>query len=136
MPVADSTIDVIISNCVINLSPDKQQVWNEISRVLKPGGKACISDLALKKPLPEEVLKSAAALVSCVAGAVSVDETIKMAKQAGLVDIQIDEKAYNIDVMADCSDPLYREVKKFLPQGKKLSDYIVSVNITAFRTKE
>jgi len=101
--------------------------------VLKPGGKACISDLALKKPLPQEVLKSAAALVSCVAGAVIVDETIKMATQAGLVDIQIDEKAYNIDVMADCSDPLYRQVKEFLPQGKKLSDYIVSVNVTALK---
>ena len=136
LPVADNSIDVVISNCVINLSPDKQQVWNEIARVLKPDGKACISDLALKASLPKEVLKSAAALVSCVAGAVLVDETIKMATQAGLVDIQVDEKAYNIDVMADCSDPLYREVKEFLPQGKKLSDYIVSVNITAFRTKE
>jgi len=133
LPVADASVDVVTSNCVINLSPDKQQVWNEIARVLKPGGKACISDLALKKPLPEEVLKSAAALVSCVAGAVCVDETIKMAKQAGLVDIKIEEKACNIDVMADCSDPLYREVKEFLPQGKKLSDYIISVNVTALK---
>jgi len=135
LPVADNSIDVIISNCVINLSPDKQQVWNEIARVLKPGGRACISDLALKKPLPEEILKSAAALVSCVAGAILVDETIKMAKQAGLSNIQIDEKAYSIDVMADCNDPLYRQVKESLPQGAKLSDYIVSVNVTAFKTK-
>ncbi|MCX5632894.1 MAG: arsenite methyltransferase [Phycisphaerae bacterium] len=133
LPVADNSIDVVISNCVINLSPDKQQVWNEIARVLKPGGKACISDLALKEPLPKEVLKSAAALVSCVAGAVLIDETIEMAKNAGLADIKIEEKAYNIDVMADCSDPLYREVKDFLPQGKKLSDYIVSINVTAFK---
>jgi len=133
LPVADNSIDVVISNCVINLSPDKQQVWNEIFRVLKPGGKACISDLALKSPLPKDILKSAAALVSCVAGAVLVDETIEMATHAGLVDIQIDEKAYSIDVMADCNDPLYREVKEFLPKGKKLSDYIVSINITAFK---
>ena len=133
LPVADSTIDVIISNCVINLSPDKQQVWNEIARALKSGGKACVSDLALKKPLPEEVLKSAAALVSCVAGAVLVDDTIKMTKQAGLNDIQIDEKEYSIDVMADCNDPLYRQVKESLPQGAKLSDYIISVNITAYK---
>ena len=136
LPVADSSIDVVISNCVINLSPDKQQVWNEIARVLKSGGKACISDLALKKPLPEEILKSAAALVSCVAGAVLVDETIKMAKQAGLSDIQIDEKVYSIDVMADCNDPLYRQVKEALPRGAKLSDYIISVNVTAFKTKK
>ena len=136
LPVADSSIDVVISNCVINLSPNKQQVWNEIARVLKPGGEACISDLALKKLLPKEVLDSAAALVSCVAGAVPVDETIKMARQAGLVDIQIDEKAYSIDVMADCNDPLYRQVKDSLPQGAKLSDYIISVNITAFKPEE
>jgi len=133
LPVADNSIDVVISNCVINLSPDKQQVWNEIFRVLKPGGKACISDLALKSPLPKDILKSAAALVSCVAGAVLVDETIEMATHAGLVDIQIDEKAYSIDVMADCNDPLYREVKEFFQKGKKLSDYIVSINIMAFK---
>jgi len=131
LPVADNSVDVVISNCVINLSPDKQQVWNEIARALNPGGKACISDLALKNPLPEGVLKSVAALVSCVAGAVLVDETIKMAKQAGLGNIQIDEKAYSIDVMADCNDPLYREVKQCLPKGKKLADYIISVDITA-----
>ena len=96
LPAADGSVDVVISNCVINLSPDKQQVWREIGRVLRPGGKACISDLALKKPLPEEVLKSAAALVSCVAGAVLLDETITMAKQAGLKDVEVTEKAYNI----------------------------------------
>jgi SAM-dependent methyltransferase len=133
IPAADSSVDVVISNCVINLSPDKQQVWNEIARVLKPGGKACISDLALKNPLPEAVLKSVAALVSCVAGAVLVDETMKMAKQAGLGDIQINEKAYSLDVMADCNDPLYREVKQYLPLGTKLGDYIVSVDITAIK---
>jgi arsenite methyltransferase len=136
LPLANNSVDVVISNCVINLSPDKQQVWNEIARVLKPGGRACISDLALKKPLPQEVLKSAAALVSCVAGAVLVDETIKMAKQAGLNDIQVDEKTYSIDVMADCNDPLYGQVKKALPQDAKLSDYIISINVTAFKTKE
>jgi ubiquinone/menaquinone biosynthesis C-methylase UbiE len=123
----------VISNCVINLSNDKPQVWREIFRVLKPGGKACVSDLALKKPLPKEVLDSAAALVSCVAGAVLIDETIKMAKQAGLHDILIDGKEYSIDVMADCNDPLYRQIRDFLPQGDKLSDYIISVDITAFR---
>jgi SAM-dependent methyltransferase len=133
LPVADSSIDVVISNCVINLSPDKQQVWNEIARVLRPGGKASISDLALKRPLPQEVLKSAAAIVSCVAGAVLIDETIIMAKQAGLIDIRIDQEAYSIDVIANCNDPLYREVRESLPPNGKLSDYIVSVNITAFK---
>lgn len=89
LPVADNSIDVVISNCVINLSSEKQQVWNEIARVLKPRGKACISDLALKKPLPKELLESASALVSCVAGAVLLDETLEIAENAGLTDIKM-----------------------------------------------
>ena len=133
LPAADASVDVVISNCVINLSPDKQQVWREIARVLKRGGKACISDLAMKKPLPENVLKSAAALVGCVAGAVPIDQMINMGKRAGLKNVIVAEKAYNIDVMADCNDPLYRELKEYLPQGIKLGDYIVSVDITAFK---
>ena len=133
LPAADGSVDVVISNCVINLSPDKQQVWREIGRVLRPGGKACISDLALKQPLPEEVLKSATALVSCVAGAVLIDETITMAKQAGLKDVEVTEKTYNIDVMVDCNDPIYKQVTEYLPEGTKISDYVVSVDITAFK---
>ncbi len=133
LPIADNSVDVVISNCVINLSPDKPQVWKEIARVLKPGGKACISDLALKHLLPQAVRESAAALVSCIAGAVLIEETRGMAQQAGLTDIQIDEKAYGIDVLADCNDPLYRQVKETLPQDRKLSDYIVSVNVTAIK---
>jgi arsenite methyltransferase len=135
LPVADNSVDVVISNCVINLSPDKPQVWREIHRVLKPGGRACVSDLALKKPLPKEALKSAAALISCVAGVVLVDETITMAKQAGLSNIQIEEKTYIIDVIADCNDPLFRKAKESLPPGSKFSDYIVSVNITAYKAE-
>mgnify|MGYP001285180211 CR=1 FL=1 len=134
LPAADKSVDVVISNCVINLSPAKQQVWNEIARVLKPKGKACISDLALKLPLPKKVLKSAAALVGCVAGAVLIEDTIKMAKKAGLKKIKVEEKAYNIDIMADCNDPLYKKVRKYLPKGRKLSDYIVSINVTAFKS--
>lgn len=133
LPVADSSIDVVISNCVINLSPDKQQVWKEIARVLKPGGKACISDLALKKIPPEEILKSVAARVGCIAGAVLIEQTLEMAKQAGLSDIKIEEKEYAIDVMTDCNDPLYKQVIEALPEGEKLSDYVVSVNITAHK---
>ncbi|MFB0554118.1 MAG: arsenite methyltransferase [Phycisphaerae bacterium] len=133
LPAADGSIDVVISNCVINLSPDKQQVWREISRVLRPGGKACVSDLALKKPLPKQILKSASALVGCVAGAVLIDETITMAKKAGLSDIEVTEKANNIDVMVDCNDPLYSQAKEILPEGTKISDYVVSIDITAFK---
>ena len=133
LPVADASIDVVISNCVINLSPDKQQVWREIARVLKQGGKACISDLALKQPIPEQILKSASALIGCIAGAVLIDDTIDMAKNADFSDIQIDEKPHSIDVMIDSNDPLYKEVLDLLPSGTKVSDYVVSINITALK---
>jgi arsenite methyltransferase len=131
LPIADASVDVVISNCVINLSPDKAQVWREISRVLKPGGKACVSDLSLKKPLPEAVRQMVTALVGCVAGAVTIDETVKMAQAAGLTDIQWSAKEYAVDVMEDCNDKLYQSVKQTLGQEAKLSDYIVSANFTA-----
>ena len=134
LPVADNSVDVVISNCVINLSPDKQQVWNEIARVLKPGGKACISDLALKKTVPESILKSVAALVGCIAGAVLLDRTKEMIQKAALKIGNITEKATNIELMLDCQDPLYAQVKECLPEGAKIGDYVVSVDITA--TKE
>ena len=88
LPLADDSVDVVISNCVINLSPDKAQVWREIARVLKPGGRVAVSDLALLKPLPAAVVERVEALVGCVAGAVLVSETERMAKEAGLVEIE------------------------------------------------
>jgi SAM-dependent methyltransferase len=133
LPVADGSVDVVISNCVINLSPDKQQVWREIARVLKQGGKACISDLALKKPIPESILKSVAALVGCIAGAVLVDSTTEMIQQAGLKIGNITEKSANIDLMVDCQDPIYEQVKECLPVGAKIGDYVVSIDITALK---
>jgi arsenite methyltransferase len=133
LPVADNSVDVVISNCVINLSPDKQQVWREIYRVLKPGGKACVSDLALTQEPPKEVLESVSALVGCVAGAVLLEETKKMVVSAGLADTQIAVKKYNMDVMDNCNDSLYQSVRNYLPAEKKLSDYVVSADITAYK---
>lgn len=133
LPVPDNSVDVVISNCVINLSPDKPQVWREIARVLKPAGKACISDLALKKPLPEKVLKSAAALVGCIAGAVLISDTQSMIQAAGLTNISLSTKPYNVDVMDQLNDPLYKAVRDELPKGGKLSDYVVALDVVAFK---
>ena len=83
LPVPDNSVDVVLSNCVINLSPDKPKVWREIYRVLKSGGKVSVSDLALLKPLPDNVRDMAAALVGCVAGAVLVEETKALLEKAG-----------------------------------------------------
>jgi arsenite methyltransferase len=133
LPVADASVDVVISNCVINLSPDKQQVWNEIARVLKPGGKACVSDLALTEELPPEVRDSVSALIGCVSGAVLLEETKKMIALAGLSDTHISIKKYNVDIMDNCNDSLYQSVRGYLPGGKMLSDYVVSADFTAYK---
>ena len=135
LPIEDETMDVVISNCVINLSPDKSQVWREIARILKPGGRVCVSDLALLEPLPEKVKESAAALVGCISGAVLVSETEAMMKSAGLVNIKLIRKSYNMDIMDGCNDPLYEAVSETLPKGKKLSDYVVSMDIAALKRK-
>lgn len=131
LPVADASVDVVISNCVLNLSPDKPQVWREVARVLKPGGRVAVSDLALLKPLPPAVAESVEALIGCVAGAVLVSETECMAREAGLVDIVTTAKSAYIDGMVDWQDPLYQKIVAHLPAGAKPSDYITSLEIAA-----
>ncbi|MGH7971078.1 MAG: arsenite efflux transporter metallochaperone ArsD, partial [Limisphaerales bacterium] len=131
LPVADNTVDVVISNCVINLSPDKAQVWREIARVLKPGGRVAVSDLALLKPLPQSVSEMVEALVGCVAGAVLVSETERMAQEAGLGEIVLNPKSGYIDAMVDWQDPLYQKIIATLPAGTKPGDYITSLEVTA-----
>jgi len=131
LPVADASADAIISNCVINLSPDKPQVWREMSRVLKPGGRVAVSDLALLKPLPSAIVEMVEALVGCVAGAVLVSETERMAREAGLADIVLNPKSGYMDGMADWQDPLYKKIIANLPPGTKPGDYITSLEITA-----
>ena len=131
LPLADGSVDVVISNCVINLSPDKPQVWREIARVLKPGGRVAVSDLALLKPLPAGILESVQALVGCVAGAVPVSETEQMARAAGLGDIVTKSKPTYIEGMVDWQDPLYQKIVANLPAGAKPSDYVTSLEITA-----
>jgi AhpD family alkylhydroperoxidase len=131
LPLPDSSVDVVISNCVINLSPDKPQVWREIGRVLKPGGRVAVSDMALLKPLPGEVLKLIQALVGCVAGAVLVGDTERMARGAGLSDIVLKSKPQYVEAMTSFEDPLYREIVENLPKGAKTADYITSLEVQA-----
>jgi len=131
LPVADASVDVVISNCVLNLSPDKPRVWREIARVLKPGGRVAVSDLALVRPLPESVKADVEALVGCVAGAVLVDDTRAMALAAGLSHVTLTPKPHYIDAMTNWEDPLYRKIIQSLPPGSKPSDYITSLDVSA-----
>ena len=121
VPVADNTVDVIMSNCVINLSPEKAQVVREAFRVLKPGGRLAISDIVATAPLPDAVREDLALYTGCVAGAASIDEWTAMLEEAGFVDIRI--------TPADESRTFIRE---WAP-GKKLEDCIVSASIEAVK---
>lgn len=90
LPLADRSVDVIVSNCVINLSPDKPAVFREAFRVLRPGGRIAISDIVASQPLPEKIVGDPAGLVGCVSGAPSLEELRANLSQAGFVDVRID----------------------------------------------
>jgi len=131
LPIPDASVDVVISNCVINLSPDKPQVWSEIARVLRPGGRVAISDIALLRPLPEGVRHMMEALVGCVAGAVEVGEVERMARAAGLEQIELRPKPEYVATLREMSDPLYRRIAAELPEGTTAADYLTSLDIRA-----
>jgi SAM-dependent methyltransferase len=89
LPLPDSSVDCVISNCVINLAPDKDAVFREVARVLKPGGRLAVSDIALKKPLPPEVGNDLLACVGCIAGAVLIGDYVTGLKAAGFSGVEV-----------------------------------------------
>jgi SAM-dependent methyltransferase len=100
LPLPDSSVDIVISNCVINLAPDKQKVFREIARVLKPGGRVAVSDIALKKPLPQELAEDVMSYVGCIAGAIAVEEYDRGLKAAGLAHVQIIDTGADLNAYA------------------------------------
>jgi arsenite methyltransferase len=101
LPVADATADCIISNCVVNLSPDKPQVFREAHRALKPGGRMLLSDLVLTRPLSSELQQNVALYVGCVAGAAMKDDYLDMIRQAGFAEVTVvEERAYAVGLDA------------------------------------
>ncbi|MCM3901186.1 MAG: arsenite methyltransferase [Pyrinomonadaceae bacterium] len=117
LPLEDSTVDCVISNCVINLAPDKKAVFCEIARVLKPGGRVAVSDIALKQPLPAEVSSDISAYVGCIAGAVTIDDYRQGLIEAGftevlIVDSRADLNAYaQIEGQSACCSPAMEETE-------------------------
>jgi SAM-dependent methyltransferase len=111
LPLADASVDCVISNCVINLAPDKDAVFREMYRVLKPGGRVAVSDIALKRPLPDELARDVAAYVGCIAGAIAVSDYEAGLRRAGfaaveVVDTQKDLKAYAlVEGQSGCCSP-------------------------------
>jgi len=116
LPIEYNSVDVVISNCVINLSPDKERVFREAYRVLKPGGRIMISDLVTEGRLPEEIKKSFDAWAGCIAGALEKNEYLDAIRKAGFKDVRIaSESSYDIDV------------------SKELKGKITSVKVEAYK---
>jgi SAM-dependent methyltransferase len=104
LPVPDASVDVVISNCVINLSPDKKKVFSEVFRVLKPEGRLMVSDIVLLKPLPDSIRNSVEAYVGCIAGAALKDEYLEAIRAAGFRDIKVIGEAI-VPVESILNDP-------------------------------
>jgi SAM-dependent methyltransferase len=136
LPVADNQADIIISNCVINLSPDKPRVFQEAFRVLKPGGRLMVSDIVLLKALPEAIKNSVSAYIGCLAGAVTKNEYLGAIQAAGFQDIRIMDQAVPPTELWD-NDPATREMVRNLnlprEEAKELAQSVVSMKISAIK---
>jgi SAM-dependent methyltransferase len=131
IPLPEASVDVVLSNCVLNLSPDQATVWQEIARVLKPGGRVSISDMVLLKPLPDALRQSVAALVGCLAGAPLLDDLQGMVRAAGLVEGQFTPKAGAVAAMLQGEGPTTKHLLALLPQNAQPEDFIASFIISA-----
>jgi len=136
LPVSNDEVDVIISNCVINLSPDKGKVFKEAFRVLKPGGRLMVSDLVLLKPLPETVRQSVEAYVGCIAGAVMKDEYLTAINAAGFDGVSVvGEDVYPIELAVNdpIAQAIYSDTSIVSDYAKDISGSVASIKISAVK---
>jgi ubiquinone/menaquinone biosynthesis C-methylase UbiE len=139
MPVEDGCVDVLISNCVINLSPDKPAVFREAFRVLKPGGRVAVSDIVLTEPLPAVVAENMAAYVGCVAGASLLDDYLGYLREAGFEDVQVAESQQAVESLPE-DDPIVLSVlegtgsccvDELAAEVRGIAGHVLSAKITA-----
>ena len=130
LPVADNSVDAVISNCVINLAPDKKRIFEETYRVLKPGGRLMVSDIVLLKELPDFVRNSIAAYVGCVSGAVMKDEYIRAIEAAGFHDVKVVDETSVKWVGDDAAAGMFLENLKISPEElKEIVSSVISVRV-------
>lgn len=136
LPVTESSVDVVISNCVINLAPDKTKVFREAFRVLKPGGRLMVSDIVLLKELPDFIKSSVRALTGCIAGALKKDDYIDAIRDAGFEDVKIvDETIYPVSEDEAMLEEISRQLK--IPRGiveQAADDYVSSIKVFAVKS--
>jgi arsenite methyltransferase len=137
LPVSDASVDLIISNCVINLSPDKGKVFEEAFRVLKPGGKMMISDIVLLRELPGSIKQSIEASVGCVSGAIRKDEYLQKIQDVGFQSVKVmGESSFSVEFIMN--DPVVKGVveRSGIPSQKleEIASSVVSIKIAAVKT--
>jgi len=132
LPVDAGSVDVVLSNCVINLVPDKAAVYREVARVLRPGGRMVISDVVLNEPLPEVIAADVAALTGCVAGAALRDQYLATIAAAGLADIEIlSDKGFGTVALTMVPEPMLRQAQAAGIDVHRVADTVRSLTIRA-----
>lgn len=135
LPIADNTADVIISNCVINLSPDKQRVFQETYRVLKPKGRLMISDMVLLKALPDNIKNNVSAYVGCIAGAETKENYLSKIKQAGFQQVQVVSETHLPEMMLNEPDikALIDELNLTKTGVAEIANAVASIKVSAIK---
>jgi arsenite methyltransferase len=133
LPVASDSVHVVISNCVINLSPDKAQVFREAYRVLKPGGRLAVSDIVLSQPLPENIAQMAASWIACVGGASTEEEYFGHIRDAGFENIEYTRKPAAPLLTPNLQDPMWKAAVELIGEERinEIADTVFSYSITA-----
>jgi SAM-dependent methyltransferase len=138
LPVADGTVDVVISNCVINLSPDKKGVFEEAFRVLKPNGRLMVSDIVLLRKLPDVIRRNAEAYVGCLSGAEMKEKYLKMIEDAGFREIKVvQEEIFPVEYMI--SDPTAQAIARIsktqVEKIKQIDNTVSSIKVFGIKPK-
>jgi len=139
LPVEDNSVDVIISNCVINLSPDKETVFRESFRVLKPGGRMMISDIVLLKELPDFLKNSVEAYIGCLSGAIKKEDYLKLIEKAGFSEAKVlEERFFSLDCITNDSSvkEIYENLKTHPEKIKEVETLLTSVSVQAIKSDE
>jgi SAM-dependent methyltransferase len=134
LPAADGSVDVVISNCAINLAPDKERVFKEAFRVLRPRGRLLVSDIVLSKELPSSIRDSMQAYVSCLAGATMKDEYLQIIRKAGFQQVRIiDEAPFPVEFVVNDTTGRAPRKSRIVDEAKELASSVLSVSVSGVK---